>query len=642
MRPPPIAARAALRARCAMRDAADRAPALRFARRRCRAKPPRRLARAPQHDSAESAGRAAADRRAPRRRTGRPARRHASAAVTAEAAAAGAPSAPPAAALPCAAAPRPPLETIETRPSNQGDKPMPAQGNAQRTAPLARPAPTDAGHGKFKKQLSLTDLTFIGLGAIFGSGWLFAASHVSTIAGPAGILSWLLGGFAVLLLGIVYCELGAALPRAGGVVRYPVFSHGPLLGYLMGAITLIAFSSLIAIEVVAARQYAAAWFAGLTVEGSGNPTTLGWLVQAALLCFFFYLNYSSVKTFAKANNVISVFKFVVPLAVIVVLFAFFKPANLTLHGFAPFGMPGVEMAVSAGGIIFAYLGLTPIVSVASEVRDPQRTIPIALILSIVLSTLIYVLLQLAFLGGIPSAMLAGGWLAYMVVADAMISPSGCGNIYMNATPRVVYGWAKTGTFFKVFARVDEASGIPRAGLWLTFALALFWTLPFPSWEALINTVSAALVLSYAVAPVSVAALRRTAPGLPRPFRASAFALTGPASFVIAALIVYWSGWRTVSWLLGLQIAMFAVYLACRRRVPTAHLSLAEQVRSCAWLIAFYALMIVASYFGGFGGTGQLAHPYDTFAVAAVALVIYYWGAHTGVPSAKLQLDDDEN
>ncbi|RKN90995.1 aspartate:proton symporter, partial [Burkholderia mallei] len=102
MRPPPIAARAALRARCAMRDAADRAPALRFARRRCRAKPPRRLARAPQHDSAESAGRAAADRRAPRRRTGRPARRHASAAVTAEAAAAGAPSAPPAAALPLA------------------------------------------------------------------------------------------------------------------------------------------------------------------------------------------------------------------------------------------------------------------------------------------------------------------------------------------------------------------------------------------------------------------------------------------------------------------------------------------------------------------------------------------------------------
>ncbi|MPV59018.1 aspartate:proton symporter [Burkholderia sp. HI2761] len=541
---------------------------------------------------------------------------------------------------------------------------MPGQGNAHPSVPLSRSAHPDAGHGKFKKQLSLTDLTFIGLGAIFGSGWLFAASHVSTIAGPAGIFSWLLGGFAVLLLGIVYCELGAALPRAGGVVRYPVFSHGPLLGYLMGFITLIAFSSLIAIEVVAARQYAAAWFPGLTVAGSSDPTTLGWLVQAALLCFFFYLNYSSVKTFAKANNIISIFKFIVPLAVIGVLFTFFKPANLTVHGFAPFGMPGIEMAVSAGGIIFAYLGLTPIVSVASEVRNPQRTIPIALILSILLSTLIYVLLQLAFIGSIPTAMLAAGWhdvskafslpyrdialalgvgwLAVMVVADAMISPSGCGNIYMNATPRVVYGWAKTGTFFKVFTRVDEASGIPRAGLWLTFGLAIFWTLPFPSWEALINIVSAALVLSYAVAPVSVAALRRTAPDLPRPFRASAFGITGPASFVIAALIVYWSGWSTVSWLLGLQIVMFAIYLACRRWVPTAHLSLAEQVRSSAWLIAFYAAMIVLSYLGGFGGTGRLAHPYDTVVVAAVALVIYYWGANTGVRSDKLQLDDDED
>ncbi|SMG01123.1 APC family permease [Burkholderia singularis] len=541
---------------------------------------------------------------------------------------------------------------------------MPSQGNAQPSIPLSPAAPSGASRGQFKKQLSLTDLTFIGLGAIFGSGWLFAASHVSTIAGPAGILSWLIGGFAVLLLGIVYCELGAALPRAGGVVRYPVFSHGPLLGYLMGAITLIAFSSLIAIEVVAARQYAAAWFAGLTAEGSSNPTTLGWLVQAALLCFFFYLNYSSVKTFAKANNVISIFKFIVPLSVIAVLFTFFRPANLTAHGFAPFGLQGIEMAVSAGGIIFAYLGLTPIVSVASEVRNPQRTIPIALILSIVLSTLIYVLLQLAFVGSIPAAALAHGWrdvshafslpyrdialalgvgwLAYMVVADAMISPSGCGNIYMNATPRVVYGWAKTGTFFKVFTRVDEASGIPRAGLWLTFGLAIFWTLPFPSWEALINTVSAALVLSYALAPVSVAALRRTAPDLPRPFRASAFALTGPASFVIAALIVYWSGWSTVSWLLGLQIAMYAIYLACRRWAPTQQLSLAEQVRSSLWLIAFYALMIAVSYLGGFGGIGRLAHPYDTGAVAVIALVIYYWGAHTGVPRAKLQLEDDEH
>ncbi|NNB28033.1 APC family permease [Pseudomonas fragi] len=521
-----------------------------------------------------------------------------------------------------------------------------------------------SGKGKFKKQLSLMDLTFIGLGAIFGSGWLFAASHVSAIAGPAGIFSWLLGGFSVLLLGIVYCELGAALPRAGGVIRYPVYSHGPLLGYLMGFITLIAFSSLVAIEVVAARQYAAAWFPELTKAGSSDPSILGWLLQFGLLCLFFMLNYRSVKTFALANNLVSVFKFIVPLLVIGVLFTFFKPQNLYAQGFAPFGLSGVQMAVSAGGIIFAYLGLTPIISVASEVKNPQRTIPIALILSVLLSTVIYVLLQVAFLGGVPTEMLANGWagvtkelalpyrdialalgvgwLAYLVVADAVISPSGCGNIYMNATPRVIYGWAQTGTFFKVFTRIDEKSGIPRPALWLTFGLSVFWTLPFPSWEALINVVSAALVLSYAVAPVSVAALRRNAPDMPRPFRVKWMAVLGPLSFIVAALIVYWSGWNTVSWLLGLQILMFVVYLLCSRFVPTNHLSLGQQVRSSLWLIGFYAVTIVLSKLGTFGGLGVLAHPFDTLVVAACATAIYYWGAATGVPAHLVRLEDDED
>jgi hypothetical protein len=147
------------------------------------------------------------------------------------------------------------------------------------------------------------------------------------------------------------CLLRAgALPRAGGIIRYPVFSHGELMGYLLGFITLIAFSSLISIEIVAARQYAAAWFPMLTQPGSSDPTLLGWVVQFLLLCFFFGLNYYSVKTFARSNNIISILKFLVPLAVVVTLFTFFKPENLHVQGFAPFGMSGVEAAISAGGL----------------------------------------------------------------------------------------------------------------------------------------------------------------------------------------------------------------------------------------------------------------------------------------------------
>ena len=517
--------------------------------------------------------------------------------------------------------------------------------------------------GKFRKRLGLTDLTFIGLGAIFGSGWLFSASHVATIAGPAGIVSWLIGGAAVLLLGLVYCELGAALPRAGGAVRYPEYSHDKLLGALMGFITLIAFSSLIAIETVACRQYAAAWLPALDQGASHHPSVLGWLLQLALLVLFFALNYFSVKTFAKANNVISVFKFLVPLLVIVMLLAHYHPQNLHRYGFAPGGYAGIETAISAGGIIFAYLGLTPIVSVASEVREPQRTIPIALLLSVLLSTLIYVLLQLAFLGGIPDDLLGHGWhgidqafslpfhdialalglgwLATLVVCDAVISPSGTGNIYMNATPRVIYGWARSSGFLPLLSRVDERSGIPRPALWLSFALAVFWTLPFPSWEAMIDVVSAALVLSYAVAPITVAALRRSAPNLPRPFRVSSMAVLGPLSFVVAALIVYWSTWSTLSWLLGLQIAMFLSYVLYKLPSPAARPRLRRQVQCALWLIVFYALVMLVSYLGTFGGIGAIAQPWDSLSVAAIALAIYHWGARSGLRADELALEEDD-
>lgn len=532
-------------------------------------------------------------------------------------------------------------------------------------APLGIPvADGMAAGGHFKRRLGLVDLTFIGLGAIFGSGWLFSASHVADIAGPAGIVSWLIGGAAVLLLGLVYCELGAALPRSGGVVRYPVYSHGALLGYLMGLITLIAFSSLIAIEVVACRQYASAWFPQLTQAASQAPTLLGWCAQFAILCVFFLLNYFSVKTFARANNFVSVFKFVVPLTVVVVLLAFFHTGNFGAHGFAPSGFGGIASAVSAGGIIFAYLGLTPIVSVAGEVRDPQRTIPFALILSVVLSTIIYLLLQIAFLGSVPAAMIANGWqgigkafalpfhdiaialgigwLSFLVVCDAVISPSGCGNIYMNATPRVVYGWARGGTFFRVFTRVNEKSGIPRPALWLTFALAIFWMLPFPSWSAMIDVVSAALVLSYAVAPVTTAALRRTAPDLPRPFRVRGFALLGPLSFAIAALIVYWSGWNTLSWLLGLQILLFAIYVVHASRRHAARAALVRDVRASLWLIGFYVLMIAVSWLGTFGGKGLIGSPWDSALAAAAALAVYGWGARSGLPEPALPATADED
>lgn len=518
-------------------------------------------------------------------------------------------------------------------------------------------------HGKFKKRLSLLDLTFLGLGSIIGSGWLFAAMHAASSAGPAAWVSWVIGAVAVLFLGLVYAELGGAIPVAGGTVRYPVYSHGPLIGYLMGFASLIAFSSVSGIEAEAARQYAASWWPMLTQPGAaGLPTVLGWFVQFALLCVFFLLNYWSVNAFGKANSIITTIKFVVPLITIVVLFTQFKGINFSVQGFAPFGFPGIESAVSTSGIIFAFLGFQQAVGFAGEAKNPQRNIPLAIFFAVALSAGLYMLLQIVFIGGIPTHLLSGGWgnignnfslpfkdiavvlgfgwLATVITVDAIISPSGTGNIYLSATSRVIFGWAQNRTFFKIFGRVDEKTGIPRPALWLAFLMAIFWTLPFPSWGKLVGVVSSATVLTYIVGPISAQAFRRNAADLHRPFFLKGLGFFGPVSFIIASLIIYWSGWQTDSWLIGSQLVMFILYVVFKNAVPTDQVSFAQQVKSTWWLVFYYIVLFILSLLGTFGGgLGILKDPWDQILVAVVSLVTYYWGGNTGLPKALL--DDEE-
>ncbi|NHN89569.1 APC family permease [Acetobacter conturbans] len=499
--------------------------------------------------------------------------------------------------------------------------------------------------GSFKRSLSLLDLTLLGFGAIFGSGWLFAASHVAAMAGPAGILAWLGGGIAVFFLGLVYCELAAALPEAGGIVRYPARTHGPLLGALLGFVTLLAYSSLTSLEIIAARQYLGSWVPGLTRNGAGDPTLMGWLLQFVVLTLMMKLNMSKITVFALFNNIITIFKFLVPALVIVFLLAYVHPANYTSHGFAPFGMGRLETAISTGGVIFAYLGLTPIIAVAGEAKSPQRTIPLALIFSVLMAAAVYVLLQGAFIGAVPPAMLEEGWaqvgrtlslpfhdlavvlglgwLAKAVIVDAVVSPSGTGNIYMGASARILYAWARTGTLSRWFLKLDPESGTPRRAVFVTFLMTIFWTLPFPSWDALIGVVSSALVMSYAFAPVAAGALRNCAPDISRPFRVPFFSFASPFAFMLATLIIYWTGKAILTGLLSVQLIF--LFLAAGAYAFSQGTSIWKELRHCWWVIGYFVGLLVLAWCGSFGGASLLPAPYDDIATALFSLVIYFWG-----------------
>lgn len=504
--------------------------------------------------------------------------------------------------------------------------------------------------GELKKRLSLVDLSLLGIGSMIGSGWLYAALNSSGYAGGNTGWAWTLGAIIVLLIGLVSAELSAAIPRAGGFVRYPNYSHGNIVGFVIGVSSLLAYTSTAGVEVEAVRQYALYWWPALG-HSDGNPTTLGFAVQIGLLVIFFLLNYWSVSVFGRVNTIITTFKFIVPLITIVTLLLYYNSANLQVPPAPPGGAHGVFTSLTGAGIVFAYLGFRQAVDFASEAKNPQRNVPIAICIAIAVSFVIYLALQYAFMGAVPSDVLSAHgwaglkaifqspyadlarslglmWLINLILVDAVISPAGTGNIYLASAARVLFALARNGHLWKSAGEVDEKSGVPRGALWLALILSIAWTLPseFQVWGGLIGAVTSATVFTYMPGPVTLAAFRTHLPGLHRPFRLPMAAILSPLSFVASTLLIYWSGWPVNEILIPIFIVAWVGYALLSRKSPTY-----QQDIACSWwLLAYYIAMLTLSKIGTFDGLNLLSTPMDMIIVTIVALICYYWGAKTSI------------
>ena len=295
------------------------------------------------------------------------------------------------------------------------------------------------------------------------------------------------------------------------------------------------------------------------------------------MAVFTAVNFLAMRTFAKVNNTITWWKVAVPVLAIIVLFFKFKPGNFTAGGVGlfPGGIRGLTAALPLSGIIFAYSGFEQADQLAGEIKDPGRNLPRAIIISILIGTAIYCLLQIVFIGALPASaighglqkitnpdILAGpfaavaalGGLALMATIlriDAFISPSGTGLIYTTGTSRISYGLSRNRYAPQFFGRV-AANGVPWVGLIFAFLFGLVFLLPFPSWRSLVGIIVDASVLMYAGAPLAVGAFRRQVPDANRPYRMPAAGFLTPAAFVIANLLIYWSGFEVV-WKLGIVL-----------------------------------------------------------------------------------------
>jgi amino acid transporter len=537
--------------------------------------------------------------------------------------------------------------------------------------------------------VGLIGLLWASEGSIIGSGWLFGALTAASIAGPSAIIAWVVASLMIIVLALVHAELGGLFPVSGGTSRFPHYAFGSLAGATFGWFAYIQAAAVAPIEVEAAIQYASTYsFGKHWFNSKGTLSGTGIVIAVILMVLFTVFNLVGIKWLARINNALTTWKVLIPiLAIVVLMLTHFHSGNFSAGG--GFFVKGSEVkdiliAIPSGGIVFSLLGFEQAVQLGGESRNPKKDLPRAVILSILIGSTVYILVQIAFIGALePSllvdaktwtniatpgnsevlkklsaapfyevAQLAGlAWLAVILRLDAIISPSGTGLIYLTSASRISFGLSKNGYIPDAFEKNSPKTKVPVFGIIVTALIGLLFLLPFPSWGKLVSVVTSASVLMYAGAPLALGALRLQKPDLPRAYRLPVGEVLAPVAFIFANFIVYWSGWQTYSTLivvmiLGLVLMLISGLFHLNPNQP------AIDWDAAIWVAPYLVGMGLISYFGGFGAGGIIGgvgvfktvlvggHDhiklyYDLGVLTVFSLVIYYLAMWKRLPAAKV-------
>ena len=514
------------------------------------------------------------------------------------------------------------------------------------------------------RSIGLIGLTFVAVSGVVGSGWLFTPLLTSQLAGPASIIAWIIGGVAILLLALCFAEVSGTLPVAGGIARIPHFTHGDITSMALGWTAWVGYNTAAPIETIAMLKYAEVEFPWLFAgEGSNAQLTAeGMLVAVGFLVFFVIVNALGARALARTNGIITWFKLIIPVVLGIALVSTqFDTDNFTSAGFAPDGFHGIFAAVTGGGIIFALIGFRHAIDMAGEAKNPQTTVPVALVLSLIICLVVYLLLQIAFVGALAPEQLdkgwkavsfdhdlgplAGvalalgiGWVTSVLYLGAILGPLGGGLVATGSNARLGYGLSQNKFFPEYFLKLSKR-GIPVRMLLLNLAtgVVIVFFIPF---EEVVSLNGAAITLSFASGPLAVYALRRQLADRPRRFKLPAVGLVANGGFLVATLIVYWSGWHT-TWRLGLALLVGAVVfvIAKHREGPTRQ---PLDVRGALWLAPYLVGIGLLSYLGDFGGgLGVIPLGWDVAAAAVLSVSVFYFAGWCRLSDEKTRAYVDE-
>jgi amino acid transporter len=517
---------------------------------------------------------------------------------------------------------------------------------------------------ELRRDARLIGLLFASTTSVIGSGWLFGAFHASRLAGPLSIWSWIVGGVIILLIALCFAELAVLFPRSGALVHMSHASHGDGLGRIWSWMLFLAYVPVPAIEAEAVVNYANNYLPYFIVPQTGVLTPTGFVVCAILLGIMALLNLLAVRVLLNVNSTITWWKIAVPALAIIVLIAVGAHSNVWAssqssvwaadpHGYQ---FSGIFTALPAAGIVFSYLGFRTAIDLGGESSNPSRDIPLAVIGTVLICAVIYILLQVAFLmalrpadlahgwaqlsfqgqGGPFAGLAAGlgiGWLATLLYIDAYISPGGTGLMFMTGGARVLFatGEMKAGPRRLSVLNAAQAPWLAVLVMWVVGVLFL---LPFPAWKAMADYISSITVLTYGLGPIVLLVMRRNQPNLRRPFRLWGADLLAPIAFICSNWIILWSGFKTNSFLFGLVAAGFALY-AFYYHVVAKGSATDFGWRSIAWLLPWFGGMWVLSGLSGIdGGLGVLSFWPGVAAVTIWSLIVMWLALRSSLPAEE--------
>ncbi len=403
-----------------------------------------------------------------------------------------------------------------------------------------------------RRALGPLNLTTLGIGAIIGAGiFVLTGTAAAQYAGPAIVYSFIIAGVGCLFAGLCYAEFAAMIPISGSAYTYGYATLGEFMAWIIGWDLILEYLFGAATVAVGWSGYFSAFMKELGVNlpaqltnsplaySAGEFTSTGALLNLPamfLVILMTALLVIGIRESARFNNIIVIIKLAIVLLVIGFGFMYVNKANWTpfippnTGEFGQFGWSGIVRG--AGVIFFAYIGFDAVSTAAQEAKNPQRDMPIGILGSLAVCTLLYILMALVMTGlanytelnvphpvfvAIDNAGPSLAWLGPIVNIGAIAGLASVVLVMLMAQPRIFFAMSRDGLLPPVFGKVHPKYRTPHITTILTGAVAAVVAGIFPI-GILGELVSIGTLLAFVIVSAGILVLRYREPNLPRPFR----------------------------------------------------------------------------------------------------------------------------